>query len=702
MPLKFANSASLSYLWDLIDSDDSEPLDNIINQAVEESEPEQVLPIQIDEPKELKSNDSDSNFLSIFDSPEEKESSITDTLYNITSVVGDDFITTTNDIYFGKTILRSITWLAVQISWKDTGQSRHLANYAEEWLLTPLSEAIAWNTVNRFLSREAVGFTMDIVKLKNISPVRKTSELDVDLETKFTQLAKVTNWVQPAWITYDFHQLSIILALQTFDFRCAKAFPFLFKHEGGCGGKPPWMSPATNYNYIARYRNGKATDALLGIMRETILINERKMDPRESIYVRLGRLIQCDPRRWNTLVNHIDDFHSAEELNRFLEKELIIPEIPHKEIHPRDLTIGPFISKLRKLGLIMTDRDILVYQEEQLRLDMFFQQMEIGQVIESKRKFKHFTFEYLKTFEKFLSKEDRNYLSNEQGYLALITLFDKYHRYHDELKDNYTTFIYDYCVNIYDSKIVKDMLGNFSNRMLLTRFMNKSRNQIRDPFQVREPEIYLEAVDFINRRLYSEIITWEIPIGIGTDDARIIHELMQYSIDHGTHRVAIIIATYDKALIRSCTAHFSHLPWVFLQLEPEEVFKIFYYWHMPSEYQIKNPFTGVMSPLPKYFIESVKRKAFFIRESDIKIYLLYDHPNVERSLAKYLTKNRVLYQNIINPIKIKTCIDSKKEGHSILLTNLERLRQQTAMAQVPVVNQTSRKDPLKYSLRQRP
>ena len=78
-----------------------------------------------------------------------------------------------------------------------------------------------------------------MINLKQTLAVRKQSSKELDFESKFKQLHKAAVWTDKDWFTYDYSQLSLVLASAIFDFKNWNIFPYLFPQEGDCGGFCP-------------------------------------------------------------------------------------------------------------------------------------------------------------------------------------------------------------------------------------------------------------------------------------------------------------------------------------------------------------------------------------------------------------------------------------------------------------------------------
>lgn len=92
------------------------------------------------------------------------------TIHFVQSVVGDDETNTTNSYAFGPVIIGTGPVICgIKVSWKDTGCSKYLSNYAEGWTLTPINGESTFEAVSRHAGN-GVPFVLDPVKGKRIEP----------------------------------------------------------------------------------------------------------------------------------------------------------------------------------------------------------------------------------------------------------------------------------------------------------------------------------------------------------------------------------------------------------------------------------------------------------------------------------------------------------------------------------------------------
>jgi hypothetical protein len=130
----------------------------------------------------------------------------------IRSMVGDDEVTTTNSLVYAiLCIVIGPQISQIIVSWEDVQFNRNLYNYAEGWVYLPPSMDSDFESVTRFNRNQGVPFVMDPVKFKDLSCVRKQSNMEEDLASKFNSLAEKAAWTHPSWPTWGLHQFALIL-----------------------------------------------------------------------------------------------------------------------------------------------------------------------------------------------------------------------------------------------------------------------------------------------------------------------------------------------------------------------------------------------------------------------------------------------------------------------------------------------------------
>jgi hypothetical protein len=121
-------------------------------------------------------------------------------------------------------------------------------NFAEEYILIPPTAHAHADAVLTYNKGSGLPWSLDNVKLKDLNPIRKQSEMEQDLPSKFSAIATRALYVDPLWISYNQNQLALILGCMSLDFQSSYEFPFLEKTEGGCGSGPPFMNYDTLFS----------------------------------------------------------------------------------------------------------------------------------------------------------------------------------------------------------------------------------------------------------------------------------------------------------------------------------------------------------------------------------------------------------------------------------------------------------------------
>lgn len=286
----------------------------------------------------------------------------------IKACCGDDCISVSNCSAFMPTVIAVCdAVLGLTISEPDVGNSSRIASYTQGFILAPLSPVSNFSSVNDFIGQKAVPWTFDLPDAKRYSGVRKQSEENSDFSSKYIYIAQAADWVDRDWITYDLHQLGKIFAMLTLDFRGARAHPYIYKAEGGCGSIPPWGNIGTAISSFFFFQRGKECSALLLALQESTSIRRGNLAPRDSNYLQLIHQAQ-NSHLWSALYHK---FHSLKSMgyshidvrdmiDRLLEKEVVPQELIDKsvEVFPRSTLVGMAIAQMRNFGLIMTELDV--------------------------------------------------------------------------------------------------------------------------------------------------------------------------------------------------------------------------------------------------------------------------------------------------------------------------------------------------------
>jgi hypothetical protein len=158
--------------------------------------------------------------------------------HELSTAVGDDLLSETDCPEFGVAMLFAADkFMNLKISWTDVGFSQRLTNYAEEWHIIPPNIWSTFDGVTDYNKGNSFPLILDPIRVKDLSPVRKQSNMETDLKSKFDTLSARAKWADRSWPTYGQHQMALILAMCLFDFENEIRFPFLKN------GRRLWWSP---------------------------------------------------------------------------------------------------------------------------------------------------------------------------------------------------------------------------------------------------------------------------------------------------------------------------------------------------------------------------------------------------------------------------------------------------------------------------
>lgn len=293
------------------------------------------------------------------------------TSYGIHTFVGDDVSIITNqpERYLAANFCTKQI-LHLTLSEHDLHVSKSVGHFAEEWFIKPPSIWTSF-TGTQMYSKGKLPMTLDTVRVKNLSPIRKQSSQENDLESKFHLLSASANWTHPLWLSYPKHQLAQILATVTLDFSNEISFPFLHKKDGGCGGNPPWNQVDTASAYLFHFRKGKSKYTVEGIMGESIAITEGSMDPMDSVFLRFSHLAASGEPEWYRQISSLVEAKSSlnkDQIKRLLEVEPLPEDIQKQSrVILHDPYTRAVCESLYAKSVILTELDVklkLLQQEK--------------------------------------------------------------------------------------------------------------------------------------------------------------------------------------------------------------------------------------------------------------------------------------------------------------------------------------------------
>lgn len=501
----------------------------------------------------------------------------------IRSMVGDDEVITSNSLlYCILAILLGPICARIKISWEDVQFSQWLFNYAEGYILLPMSKDSDFESVNRYNRGAGVPFVLDPVKFKDLSAVRKQSAMDVDLPSKFRNLAQRAAWTNPSWFTWGQHQHALILGIEIFDFMRSSIFPFLFQWEGGCGGAPPFNNVHTAAGMVFRFRSGRAKQGILGIMTDSNRLQKGEIRPAEAFFTKNLNLALSGDKRWLQVRSELERRKdSAEEYGTDWDRTLrdnaerTIPrELVEKgvAIDPEDAYTGVSLSFLREKGYITTELDLVERQEAEFRLKSIWgpipmQEIE-DQIAVRKDEYQSSFHEELtelfklephnKVYEHFRNLGDP--FSDE----ALAEMREYYKiRVQEALRFN--SFIYNERVMVFKTSDV-DTYYDRGSAGIRDGFA-KSVDVLYRPEHARrillpdERGLHNDIQKWIDSGGLKKLLTEPIPPGIGPDDSRILRDLISFFLikkGEGCTGGLAIIVTSDVQMVFSAQRILTH------------------------------------------------------------------------------------------------------------------------------------------------
>jgi len=486
-----------------------------------------------------------------------RDKTIENKLPFVNAVKGDDEITFERTGIIGLTMIAVCeAFLNIKISWKDTGINEYMGNYAEEWILKPLTQQSSYYESSMYGKGNFVPWTLDNVKLKMLSPVRKQSQLEDDLHSKMTTLANAASWVNPSWFTYNFHQLSIILAIENFDFESANVFPFLAREEGGSGCPVPWNQPKTLLNYTDSYKRGVVRDAILQIMYESDLIRKSQLKPLQAFGIKGMHAYKSGniqvwrdyvEKAYSLITYGISDYEIKEFI--FQTLDLNIPSELNQLAEVVDIAnpaIASGISRLRQSNEILTDSDLVKYMKtEERRAGLFdnkpFSQLLLEQEIRDE-KARSQPLNVLNTLMQKMKLSQFDYSFQLQD--TPINIVTEYMKGLSRYAYFLTSFNFSSKVRIYRTQDVENYFQSSNTRTLQETVFEKTYNTPMKFRRVDMDPLEITKWEAIKKWLHSaNPFSQTIPVGIATDDARLIDQISK--IERSS---LLIIISNDLAL----------------------------------------------------------------------------------------------------------------------------------------------------------
>jgi len=494
----------------------------------------------------------------------------------VISVVGDDESGTSNSRAFAVLIiLAGVVVSEIKLSWKDCGISHWIANFAEGWILTPPTSEASFEATNRRHANNGVPWVLDPPKNKYISPVRKQSSMELDLESKYIHLAKVASWTHRSWFTYDFHQMALILANCIFDFVGGRTFPFLYKEEGGCGGMPPYQNLETGFSHLVRFNRGNSSRAILGVMDESVKIHRRQMSPNEGLFVKASHFAQMGDRRWTSFVHGYTSLLKTNQLSRADVRDIMRGDITSNlpqdiidlgiEIESTDPVMGAAISHLRKDGFILTELDVKMILENRRRQEAIGGDVPLRVVLEEieeeTRNFKANHWKVLNLlsrrteFKEFCTTVPSDIFEDATNRDSpLWNILGEYYNLRSATHDIFTSFQYSDTIRIFKRSDVEHLVRktpsllreDLAQGIDLPGIIRRFSGEI-----PQERKRHKEVLEWLGSGELSELLMRPLPAGIGPDDGRMYNSIMSRincptNIDQ--HTLIIVLISSDVQL----------------------------------------------------------------------------------------------------------------------------------------------------------
>jgi len=592
----------------------------------------------------------------------------------VAAFTGDDEIVGSTAYILGYAMLYiNENLLDLKVSWKDTGISHWMGNYAEEWILTPLTRLISFDPVNAYFKGSAVPYSLDTIKLRMLTPVRKQSEMERDLTSKMKYLTETARWTEKSWFTYDFHQLTLLLATVVFDYENATTFPFLTETEGGSGGAPPWGNIPTLWSFIHYYNRGKSKKSIIGILKESSLIMQGSLKPANAFFTKAVHIATSGDRAWkqyttaHETVKRLGNLGTIEvqDLIRSVSATEIEPELVQKGIviQPEDYTVGVALSKLRQDGHIMTEIDVKMYEQalvkEQALTGTTPMKDVLAKIEDENKIFKSRAFKLLNDLY-IKSDEIKDYVDN---YINIIPhKFDdefieyalKYYKLRLEHIKDPTSFIYTSEVRIFKTKDVMNYYNVTSQKTFVKELVSDSFEFNRPTdwqyakFPINEDELENEEAIkewLSNPSKEQNLLRQPLPIGLGTDDARIVRNISIYLEeikDTSVEEAVVLIITNDYELVRTIRQYASRmkLPYFISIIQLKLLDYVNLCWQIqqrisePSDIEIYNYIVDSNSYIPKNSLNNLLKECS-VRAKIKFLSIQYDTANIERGLFRY-------------------------------------------------------------------
>jgi len=482
----------------------------------------------------------------------------------VAAFTGDDAIHFTNSKTFVHAMISNEIQMDIRISEKDTGISHKMGNFAEEWIITPLTSEMSWEDTNAIHKQDGLPWAFDAIKLKNGSSIRKGGmDETANPYDKVAELSKRAQWAVEGWMTYDDHQLLSIMAKCSLDISDGPYSPLLFPTEGGVGACAEWHNILNTLGLLGRYCQKKTLLGTYMIMKESDMINKGQIRPDQAYSTRLLHLSQLDLDLWKRFAKLLanwkfqgynSEIEVWDDLNHMtgaslppdlLEKSLVLTHESFIE--------GTMISRLRNLGLIMTELDVRLEMNQYDRYLATASNDNAGIYIKSlDEKKEKLKARPLHMYRSFLGKKVDHFelqLSEDNIFNDFRQVAINYLKNRVESVIPHTAFSYRSTTRIFKASDVRKY-APYRELGFLRKQLKGEENPwipagISDPF---EEEKYREIEKWIESTTLDGMIKTAIPLGVTTDDARLLSDFQFCKQEFQGHKLLNIVVTEDRRL----------------------------------------------------------------------------------------------------------------------------------------------------------
>jgi len=599
--------------------------------------------------------------------------------HEITAIAGDDKITCSDvQCWIHLSLYFTTSWLRIPISWEDVGCSKVVGNFAEEWILTPLSKMSTFDASLRYANC-GMPLILDSLKMKQLSPVRKQSLLATDLESKANDLMKAAAWVKRGWISYDHHQLAKVMIPCVFDMGSCRSSHVIFKSEGGCGGFPPWNNLGTAVAACSHASRGRMLTGINGIVSEFNQLQKFETTVENTSYLQAVHLAQNNIAAFKKFVQNHEQLKNSgydnieiSDLIRRIRGETPIPQQlldTAIEVHPSDITLGPIISRARALGMLMTELDVqlAIISEQTVAaitgdtpMKIIYQEAETAK--EDVKKMTYYILDQIAN----PSTADKISAAIKTQPADLMTLHEnlrEYYTFRAQYWEPITSFCYQGAARLFLKEDVHRHISSQDHSKLMESIFAGVGGIIKPPN--RAP--FIQDLDAEQQVLLAWLRDWsrsnrtfllEFPLPVqGTDDARIVHNILRYFhqalATNAAAKLSVIVVTQDVNLLRQTTlAMQRHRATVILWfLKPLDLLKINFAsdkikswrntwtWNQHPCLRLIHLFSGRECFYPNPIIEQI------VEAGSTHIATEYDVANIERGLYAYrLSQGQILQE----------------------------------------------------------